>query len=337
MTTGWSELGPDFLSTGSWSVGQGPGAPDRQLFRALLDAAPPNKHVLEVGFGPGIDAESIFDGGLLDGGTYTGIDATPELVARAVEKYGDCGTFEVADICTWTPTTPYSVVYARHVLEHVSDGEEALRRLWRATRGILILSWFIRPTWTPSEVGCVIGDGFEHHTYSAPRWIELASSLGAHLSRYDFDHHLNRASVWILARQPQPELAQVAHAFTQSPEFLAALLPVPSRANEPYESALDDMEDAHDALSAVIPILERVPELERLADESHRVAAQVEAFLFPTQDEPEVSEVIRPTRELKSRCEALAHWAVDDRVAESQAVRDAARVLETRLREAGRL
>lgn len=340
MTTGWSELPPTFLEEGDWAIGQNAFAPDRQLFRRVLGALPTNAKLLEVGFGTLIDYEGMLHNGNLHDREYVGYDVTPELVERARLLHTDGGTdgpiFRVQDVLEMDDESAYDVIWVRHVLEHVQDGTEALRRLWRATRGTLILSWFIRPTFTPSEVGMVEGDGFEHWTYSAPRWIALATELGAHLTRIDFDHHATRCSVWLLERDASSSVAETATSFAQSPEFLNALIPVPVRIDERYESALDILDDAYDAVTSVVPLLETIPDLHYIVQDELAALRKAETFMAPFQDEDGVSADIRVVRDAKARAEALGP---DDplRVENVQALRDVARVIETRLVEAGRL
>lgn len=266
MTTPWSELGASFLSdtedelTGQWAIGQGPDAPDRQLFREVLCGIPVGAKVLEVGHGPGIEIEGLERDDLLKRIRYIGFDFTPELVAYCANRWPGL-SFAVADVERMNEPEIADVVWCRHTLEHVADGETALRNLWDATSDILLISWFIRPTWCEADAGCVEADGFLHNTYSARRWIELVRELGGHLYRFDIDHHANRGSVWLISRKPQPEIVDRAHVFLESPEFVDACLPVPPDPRERERDLLDILEDAHRSLGDIIPAVPRVTDL----------------------------------------------------------------------------
>lgn len=222
MSTPWSALGDRFLSEGDWSVGQGPDAPDRLLLRRLLRGEGASS-LLEVGCGPGIEIEGLRSAGLLNYIDYVGVDLTPELVAGCSERHPDL-SFHVADVQQPLPFEA-DFVWCRHVLEHVEDGEQAMRNLFAAARVAAIVSWFIRPTWKPVDVGSGVAEGFLHQTYDARRMIEVASEIGAALYRFDIDHHLTRASVWILSRQPHD--VSGLHWFMQSDLFLGSVIPVP--------------------------------------------------------------------------------------------------------------
>lgn len=234
MSTPWSSVSVDFLSEGAWAIGQGPDAPDRMLFRHLLRETGA-KSVVEVGCGSGIEVEGLRADGLLEQVDYVGLDFTPELVDACRYRHPD-QKFALADV-TEPLLVHADVVYARHVLEHVEEGYRALRNLVAAARELTVVSWFIRPTWRPSEVHIGYSDGFLHQTYPAPNMISCAREDGRLLARFDFDHHLTRCSVWLIADHP-PNLIEplmCATEFTQSGQFLDALIPSPE---EPWRVQL---------------------------------------------------------------------------------------------------
>jgi SAM-dependent methyltransferase len=337
VSTPWSPLGDRFLSDGVWAIGQGPDAPDRQLLRHLLrnwDAADPT--MIEVGCGPGIEVEGLEAAGLLDTVFYTGFDFTPELVDRCRERFPDVG-FEVRDVLT-LDEAPADVVWVRHLLEHVDDGELALRNLWAATGELLIVSWFIRPTWQPDEVGCVVADGFQHWTYDARRWVGLARELGAHLYRFDIDHHANRGSVWILSRQREPRVAAAAHDFLRSDAFLAALVPVPPDPQERLNDALDVLEGARAALSDVVPVAERVADLTRLLRDDGVILAAAFTVLAQHADDDDLLELAGSVNEASARTKAAFSERPDPEGTEAvQAARDARARVDSILAHHGRL
>lgn len=337
-STPWSPLGDRFLSEGEWAIGQGPDAPDRKLLRRLLVELPDPVSLLEVGCGPGIEVDGLQQAGLLEDITYTGYDFTPELVDRCRERFPRHASFAVRDVHKISDRGPRAdVVWARHLLEHVDDGERALRNLWRVAGEVLLVSWFIRPTWRPTDVGCVVADGFQHWTYDARRWISLAGEIGATLYRFDIDHHENRGGVWMLTRRPRPELAVVAHAFLASPEFLAAALPVPPDRHEGEYALLNVLEEARDAVAGLIPVVDRVDDLTRLLADAGKALSDTFEFLNIRKHlDPDVAEVARWVNEAKARVEA-SFGGPPEAVAEAvQASRDAHARLESALRQHGR-
>lgn len=233
MSTPWSTVGVDFLSEGEWSIGQGVDAPDRMLLRHLLRNMGAVS-VVEVGCGAGIEAEGLRNEGLLDQIDYVGLDFTPELVDACRHRHPDL-KFALADV-TEPLLVHGDVVYARHVLEHIEDGYQALRNMVAASRALTVVSWFIRPSWRPSEVHIGWADGFAHQTYAAPEMIRCAGENGRMLARFDFDHHLTRCSVWLIGKNLGEQLSAAAE-FTQSDEFLDALIPAPE---EPWRVQLRD-------------------------------------------------------------------------------------------------
>jgi SAM-dependent methyltransferase len=257
MSSPWSNVGTDFLSEGKWAIGQGPRAPDRQLFRALLRRwlagynGPGQPRLLEVGCGSGIDLQVLNDEGLLGEVGYSGYDLTPKFVEHLRERFPE-ERLEVRDLLAMDEEGTAGFVWCRHVLEHVDDGYLGLRNLWRATGEVLLVSWFIRPTWSEAEVGCKIADGFLHWRYSARRMIEFKRELGAHLYRFDIDHHSNQASVWLLSREKRPDLVEEAHRFLVSDEFLRSAIPVPLPSKDREAALVEVVTEAGAALAGAL-------------------------------------------------------------------------------------
>lgn len=95
----------------------------------------PGLALLDVGCGPGsITAE--FAGRLGLQGTVLGIDASPEVIARATASYADSGaTFATMDLYSLdVADDSYDIVHAHQVLQHVSDPVAALREMHRVTK-----------------------------------------------------------------------------------------------------------------------------------------------------------------------------------------------------------
>jgi trans-aconitate methyltransferase len=157
--------------TGPWSVGQGPDAPDRKHLREILTELEPCS-LLDVGCGTGIELDGILTEGLKV--EYTGLDLTPEFIHFCREKY-PTETFMQGDVLSLSAERAYDAVSARAVLEHLEDGERALRRLWEACSKVCVISWFIPPG-MKDEVERT-ADGFIHHRYDQREMTSLVASL----------------------------------------------------------------------------------------------------------------------------------------------------------------
>ena len=332
----WSELGPGFLSEGAWAIGQDLWAPDRAAFREAIRYLG-SPMVLDVGFGSGIDADGIEREDLTGQVQYNGIDITPEFVERAQKKH-PWGFWKVGDIESVADSkVVYDLIWCRHVLEHVEDGEKALKSVFESVSGAVMVSWFIRPTWTPSDVGCVDGNGFHHWTYYAPKWIEMIEELGGHLSRFDFDHHLTKCSVWLITNDGSNHydgLHGHLNRFFGSRGFLETLIPPPPRVNEPMEVALDLLADSEHAFDAVIPVVERVDDLIWVLMCAQSALQTSIAYMTPRQDNADTQGAIRLVRDVKGQVDGFLRGKHDPTTI--QAARDAQRRITDKLREAGR-
>lgn len=334
----WSKLGDSFLSEGDWAIGQGPDAPDRQLLRALLLARASGPFdLLEVGMGPGIDLAALDDlePELSEDIRYQGFDLTPELVDVCRTRFPG-RTFEVRDMLTMKERDVADVVYTRHTLEHVADVDRALKNLLRASRDIVIVSWFIRPTWCEADENSVEADGFLHNTYSARRLAHLLRALGVHTYRFDIDHHLNRGAVWILSHKSHPELAAAAHAFIDSKRFVDAVLPVPPDPRERESDLLDILEEAHASLGKVIPAVPRVTDMLLVLQEAEEELQRSIAVLDMHPDDENAVDAARRARDARERVKAALGDNDPDAEAAAQAARDAQARIESALIENGR-
>jgi SAM-dependent methyltransferase len=226
---------------GSWAVGQGIDAPDRQLLRHLLrflaDCSPSSEPlvVLEVGCGAGIELKGLIEDGLEpDRITYTGYDFTPEMIEVCRVKFPG-RRFEVRDALMMTEERTADIVVSRAMLEHVEDGTTALANLFRAARTLAVVTWFMRPTWKDTNTGVELVEGFVHRRYAMRELLSFVREecRPALLCRFDFDHYAYSSSVWLLWRKPPPLGAlEAVHAYTASEEFQEAVLPVPDRPAE---------------------------------------------------------------------------------------------------------
>ena len=239
--TPWSRLGvhlEHFLEDeddpviGAWAVGQGTNAPDRQLFRHLLRflvqaSGGRPVSVLEVGCGSGIQLQGLLDDGLApEAVRYTGYDFTPELVDVCRKKF-PTHEFQTRDMLGMNDDRTADVVVSRSVLEHVEEGKLGLANLFRATRIVTVVAWFVRPTWNDVEAGIHIADGFVHQRYAIRDLLAFVRELRPALfCRFDFDHGIHEWSVWLLWREPPRDGALAAiHSYLASEEFERAVLP----------------------------------------------------------------------------------------------------------------
>ena len=114
-----------------------------QVRRARVLELLPEKvgRVLDVGMGPGILAEPI----VKRGGTFDGVDLSPEMVREASERYGhlEGTTFKVGNVeSIQSPDAHYDQVLAIAVLEYLKTPDRALAEIARVLRpgGIAIIT-----------------------------------------------------------------------------------------------------------------------------------------------------------------------------------------------------
>ncbi|MET9020897.1 methyltransferase domain-containing protein [Actinopolymorpha sp. NPDC004070] len=94
----------------------------------LLDAQP-GERVLDVGSGTGDHVAALRARGV----DAIGVDASPEMVARAREKYPD-HPFEVADVCALDYHAEFDAVFSNATLHWVTDQVAATESIARALR-----------------------------------------------------------------------------------------------------------------------------------------------------------------------------------------------------------
>lgn len=85
--------------------------------------------VLDVGCGAGQLTATIAAAGAL----VHGIDNSPEMIARAKERYPGLN-FEVADVTTFDPPREYDAVFSNAALHWVTDPHAAVRTIAKALR-----------------------------------------------------------------------------------------------------------------------------------------------------------------------------------------------------------
>jgi SAM-dependent methyltransferase len=103
----------------------------------LLSRLAPNSSVLELGYGDGLLTQALhesgFDADLLEG--------SPLLCARARELHGPDLRIHQALFEEFSPSHPYDVILALHVLEHVDQPVTLLRHIagWVRPGGTVVL------------------------------------------------------------------------------------------------------------------------------------------------------------------------------------------------------
>jgi SAM-dependent methyltransferase len=326
--TPWSKLDaetflsqPDETELGRWGIGQGPDAPDRRILRLIVSRARPSSF-LEVGCGTGIEIKGFEPGEAVRIG-YTGYDFTPRFVNYCKEQYPDL-TFDVVDLFDMDELETADIVYVRHLLEHVEDGERALHNLCRAAREFVVVSWFIRPSWEGQTIEQV-GE-FIHHTYSVREMIRVARQYGD-LYRYDFDHHFTKASVWVIDKgQSETLYADDIHKFMQTESFLTSCLPVPPDPQEELRDLLDVLAGVVDGFDGLVEVGDRageyldiiaqtnqaliecftiMPPLETMTKAELRTVSERAKQALETSDPEELEAFVREARTAQSRAKSV--------------------------------
>jgi len=89
--------------------------------------------ILDVGCGPGVMAEAVLE----RGGTFIGVDLSPEMVNEATALYGDrpkC-KFQVGDVeKIEVPSSSFDLVIAMAVLEYLSSPDRMFKEIERVLR-----------------------------------------------------------------------------------------------------------------------------------------------------------------------------------------------------------
>ena len=106
----------------------------RDITRRWLEHAGigPGMSVVDVGCGPG-DVTLLLGDLVGPTGSVTGVDSSPEALARAGSRAGAAGLrnvhHEVGDLASWSPDGPVDAVVGRLILMHLPDPAAALARL----------------------------------------------------------------------------------------------------------------------------------------------------------------------------------------------------------------
>jgi SAM-dependent methyltransferase len=111
----------------------------RQVAGAVAEMLPIGS-VLDIGCGYGRVAQQF----IINGHRYTGIDVSPEAIARAESEH-PTGKFICCDVLQWHPRQQYDIVAALYVFVHFVD-DNAWRSIvekslaWLAPNGVLVMA-----------------------------------------------------------------------------------------------------------------------------------------------------------------------------------------------------
>src|SRR3954452_12552677 len=98
--------------------------PSRDLIAQVpLDRA---TRVFDLGCGPGNSTELLIE--RFPHAEVIGVDSSPDMLRQARERLPQ-GTFEQADLATWTPDRPADLLFGNAVFQWVPDHLAVLQRL----------------------------------------------------------------------------------------------------------------------------------------------------------------------------------------------------------------
>ena len=197
--------------------------------------------VTDLGCGPGNSTELLVQ--RFAGATVTGVDSSPAMLHQARARLPGC-TFVEADIATWQPETPQTLIYANAALHWVPDHAALIPRLMAclASGGVLALqmpdnreepshrlmrdvardgAWAKRLASAGERMGVL----------PAGAYYDMLAGEGADISVWRTTYHHPMASAaaiveWVRSTGLQPFLAPLSEA--ERPDFLTR-----------YEAAVD--------------------------------------------------------------------------------------------------
>jgi trans-aconitate 2-methyltransferase len=98
--------------------------PVRDLISRIVLENPPR--IMDLGCGPGNSTAELRN--RWPGSRITGLDSSPEMIARARRSYAQ-GEWQVGDATCWTAEEPFSLVFSNAMLHWVHDHERVCRQL----------------------------------------------------------------------------------------------------------------------------------------------------------------------------------------------------------------
>jgi SAM-dependent methyltransferase len=131
--------------------------------------------VLDIGCGYGRLTAPLIAAGM----RYTGVDVSPEAVARATQLYPSA-TFVAADLLTWDTAIKFDLILAFYVFVHfVDDGawQSIVRKSlsWLRDTGVLVIA-DVMPTEKEQR-------GTHYAARTVMRYTELLDSCGSYIDR----------------------------------------------------------------------------------------------------------------------------------------------------------
>ncbi|MCC6952621.1 MAG: class I SAM-dependent methyltransferase [Deltaproteobacteria bacterium] len=136
-----------------------------------------NSRVLDAGCNTGVEGYRLFASGYA--GQYVGADSNPLALSHALENLtGRPASFLLSDLAAIPfPDKSFDVVFSKDVIEHAPTFEPILSELCRLTRGVLVLSMFIRMREGDDEIR-PHPDGYYLNRYSRPRLLSFVKARG---------------------------------------------------------------------------------------------------------------------------------------------------------------
>jgi ubiquinone/menaquinone biosynthesis C-methylase UbiE len=130
--------------------------------------------LLEVGCATGVEYEGIREAGLPV--TYTGLDLTPAMLELARQNFPEATWVEGRAEALPFADDSFEVVLLRHVLEHLSDYQQAVFEAVRVASRAVFCVFFIPPSSFEKRLA---QDGTWWNQYSLDEFVHYAFELGA--------------------------------------------------------------------------------------------------------------------------------------------------------------